>query len=76
VEGEGEMAAMVVTPLDELDLLRRRLAEVERWKANSVRDVALRFLREQLTALGREIRSPEFLRAVQAYARITRPHSN
>jgi hypothetical protein len=36
--------------------------------SNSVRDIALRFLREKLTALGREIRSPEFLGAVQAYA--------
>lgn len=66
------MATTVVTPVDKLNLLRRRLAEVERWAANPVRDVALRFLREQLTALGREIRSPDILGAVQAYAGITR----
>lgn len=69
------MATRVPTPLDELDLLRRRLAEVQRWGANPVRDIALRFLREQLTSLGRQIRSPEFLGAVEAYAGVTRPHS-
>jgi len=69
------VATMVLTPQDELDLLRRRLAEVERWADNPVRDIAKRFLRDQLTALGREIRSPEFLGAVQAYAGFTRSRS-
>ena len=69
------MAAQVSTPLDELDLLRRRLAEVQLWGPNSVRDIALRFLREQLTSFSREIRSPDFLGAVQAYAKVARPCS-
>jgi hypothetical protein len=65
------MAALVLTPLDELELLERRLAEVERWSATSVRDIALRFLHEQVTSLGREIRSTGFLGAVLAYAAVT-----
>jgi hypothetical protein len=55
--GESDVTAQVPTPLDELDLLQRRLAEVQCWGPNSVRDIALRFLREQLTSFSREIRS-------------------
>ena len=66
------MATPVLTPLDELELLQGRLAEVERWSATSVRDVALRFLHERVTSLGREIRSTGFLEAAQAYAAVTR----
>ena len=54
------MAALVLTPLNELEILQRRLAEVERWSDTSVRDIALRFLHEQVTSLGREIRSTGF----------------
>lgn len=50
------MAALVVTPLDELALLQRRVAEVEAWRPGSVREIALRFLREQLTLLTRDLR--------------------
>jgi hypothetical protein len=64
---------MALTPLEELDRLRRRLDEAERWADTPVRDVAVRFLREQLTTFARELRSPEFLRALQAYAGLTRP---
>jgi hypothetical protein len=70
--GESDVTTQVPTPLDELDLLQRRLAEVQCWGPNSVRDIALRFLREQLTSFSREIRSPDFLGAAQAYAAVTR----
>jgi len=61
------VATLTFTPLEELDRLRRRLAEAERWADTPVRDVAVRFLREQLTTFARELRSPEFVRALQLY---------
>jgi len=65
------VAAVVLTQLNELELLRRRLAEVEGWSDTSVRDIALRFLHEQVASLGREIRSTGFLGTVLAYAAVT-----
>jgi hypothetical protein len=54
--------------IPELELIRGRLAEVERWADTPVREVALLFLREHLSAVGREMRSLEFLRATRAYS--------
>ena len=70
------MATPVLTPLDELELLQARLAEVERWNATSVRDVALRSLHERVTSLGREMRSTGFLEAALAYAAVMRAETS
>jgi len=68
IGGEAVSSMETLPRMPELELLRDRLAEVERWPDTSVREIALRFLREQLSRVGREIRSLEFLKATRAYS--------
>jgi hypothetical protein len=68
MDEEAVLSTGALPRLPELDSLRDRLAEVEGWADTPVRAVALRFLREHLSTLGREIRSLEFLEATRAYS--------